>query len=84
MLGLIGEGTGIAAKVLKSMGTSPLPAGPWRSPLPNVSRDASAVAVPYPLSRRVNRETSVECAFFISRVARTPRGIVVTLTPIRL
>jgi hypothetical protein len=25
MLGLIGEGTGIAAKVLKSMGTSPLP-----------------------------------------------------------
>ena len=34
MLGLIGEGTGIAAKVLKSMGTSPLTAAPWRSPLP--------------------------------------------------
>ena len=33
MLGLIGEGTGIAAKVLKSMGTSPLPAR-RRSPLP--------------------------------------------------
>ena len=33
MLGLIGEGTGIAAKVLKSMGTSPLPAR-GRSPLP--------------------------------------------------
>ena len=33
MLGLIGEGTGIAAKVLKSMGTFPLPAR-RRSPLP--------------------------------------------------
>ena len=28
MLGLIGEGTGIAAKVLKSMGASPVPPRP--------------------------------------------------------
>jgi len=68
MLGLIGEGTGIAAKVLKSMGTSSRPAR-RRSPLPQrfaSARDRKSFAVPYPLSRRVNRER----ALFPSRRAR--------------
>lgn len=75
MLGLIGEGTGIAAKVLKSMGTSPLPADPWRSPLPQ--RFARSVRSRGALSivRRVNREKSVECAFFyLARRADPARG----------
>jgi hypothetical protein len=43
MLGLIGEGTGIAAKVLKSMGTSPLPPR-RRPPRPTFRRPACALS----------------------------------------
>ena len=59
MLGLIGEGTGIAAKVLKSMGASPLP--PPTSP--------RAVPLPYPTPSLFPREK------YIKKDAREPLAL---------